>query len=350
MKNNQTAQDLIYQDIRKKLIAGKYPDFLPSLRQLSSRYDSSIGTIRQALLKLEFEKYIRPGHGKGYFVLPHEQKQKQVIVLERTGNEHLYSDFLSGFQKYFASSPDISILFEHPDLLKAERLEALKKRICDAPDDFEAIFIDGHTASDNFTEKELAALMEKIKIFHYFRSNPILRKLKIPGVVTKLDNGAYLGINHLLERGCRNILVVLRENPDFAEGCNAAIADFKGKASIVIDEALDVSALKEMFIRKPFDAVFAYGDFLLLNVIRLIYELGLKVPQDVALLGYYNTPWTNEMAEVPISSISIKEDEIISKVCDMASGHSKACLKILNPEIVERESTSGFRKNKRILK
>lgn len=343
-KSSQTAQETIYQDIRKKLTSGKYREFLPSLRQLSAQYDSSIGTIRQALLKLEFEKYIRPGHGKGYFILPHIQKQKQIIVVERTGKEHLYSDFLNAFQEYFAPSANISILFEHPELLKDERLESLCNRILQSPEDFEAIFIDGHNARDTFTKKTLSKLMEKVKVFHYFRQNDICRKLKIPGIVTLLEEGAILGINHLLEQGCRNILVILRENPDFADGCRKAIAAFKGKANLVIDEGLDIDSIRKMFIDKPFDAVFAYGDFLLMNIIRLIYELGLKIPKDIAVLGYYNTPWTTEMADVPLSSISIKENEMIRKICDMASGKSKSRFAILSPELVVRESTSGFKK------
>lgn len=344
MKNSQTAQEQIYHDIRKKLIGGKYPEFLPSLRQLSAHYESSIGTIRQALLKLEFEKYIRPGHGKGYFVLPRLQKQKQIIVIERTGKEHLYSDFLNGFQEYFAPSSNISISFEHPELLKDKRLESMHQRILQAPEDYEALFIDGHTARDTFTEAELSELMEKIKVFQYFRPNDICSKLKVPGVVTMLEEGAILGINHLLGLGCRNILVILRENPDFAEGCHKAIADFKGNADLVIDEGLDIASIRKMFLKKPFDAVFAYGDFLLLNVIRLIHETGLKIPEDVAALGYYNTPWTTEIANVPISSISIKEDEMIRKVCDMATGKSKSTFTISSPEIVVRESTLGFKK------
>ena len=353
MKNhlNASSQELIYEDIKKGLLAGKFSNNsdmqLPSLRVLAAQYGSSVGTVRQALVKLEFEKYIRAGHGKGYFIIPPEQKLKQVIVIERSGEPHLFSGFLNQFQKYFSSFPNISISVEDPRLMNRERSLSILKRIRENPDDFEAMFFDTQTFEGNFTDNELQEIMGKIKLFHYFHTSDKCRELKIPGISTDWHHGGYIGTKHLIEIGCRNILLISHIEFDFTEGCREAITDSTCKTCLTFNNGKNIPALKNLFSENPFDAVFAFGDSRILPLIPMLKELNLKIPEDIALLGFYNTPWVNELTEVPLSSISIREDEMINELCDMCLGNSVPCQKILKPKLITRESTINFRKTRK---
>ncbi len=342
MKSNQ---DLIYEDIKKSFTSKslcKENGRFPSLRDLAVKYNSSVGTVRQALVRLEFEKYIKAGHGKGYFVLPPEKKLKQVIVIERTGDDHLFSGFLNQFQKNFAPFSNISTLLEDPRLMKNERARAIFERICENPGEFEAVFFDTQTFENNFTKDELLEIMKKTKLFHYFHTSETCAELGIPGVATDWHHGGYIGVRHLIEIGCRNILIIVHTKFDFTKGCEEAVADSASRTALTFNDGSDAASIKKLFSENTFDAVYVFGDYLLFPIMPFFRELNMKIPGDIAILGYFNTPWVKEMAEVPLSSISIREDEMINEVCDMCLGRSIPCLKILKPKLIARESTIDF--------
>jgi len=334
----------IYEDIKRSLSTGDFAGRLPSLRQLALKYDTSFGTVRQSLVKLEFEGYIKAGHGKGYFVLSPEQKQKQIIVIERTGNAHLFSRFLNNFQKYFASYPNISIASEDPRIMRKERSQSILRKICENPGEVEAVFFDTQTFNANFTEDELVQIMGKTKLFHYFFTGDECREMGIPGISTDWYHGGYMGTRHLIEVGCRNILVIAHVKFDFTTGCSDAAADSTNNVKINFHDIKDAVAARRLLAEKRFDGIFALGDNRLLPVMPLLSEFNLKIPRDIAVLGYYNTPWTVELGEVPLSSVSIREDEMIDGVCNMCMGKSVPSQTIIKPKLVLRESTLGFRK------
>ena len=64
----------LYQKIssalRQDILSGKYTpgDIIPSENELAARYSTSRVTIRKSLQVLEGEGFIKPSHGKGYFV------------------------------------------------------------------------------------------------------------------------------------------------------------------------------------------------------------------------------------------------------------------------------------------
>jgi DNA-binding LacI/PurR family transcriptional regulator len=106
-------------------------------------------------------------------------------------------------------------------------------------------------------------------------------------------------------------------------------------------EDIDRESLKAIFSGhdRP-TAVFSINDFQARMVFSVLKELGLRVPEDVALVGYWNTPWAETM-EIPLTSVSIREDKIAQHAakCVISEHKTTTYSRIMvEPELIIRSS------------
>jgi DNA-binding LacI/PurR family transcriptional regulator len=126
-----------------------------------------------------------------------------------------------------------------------------------------------------------------------------------PGVSIGCDNfcGGQAVATHLIEQGCRRPAFLgdaSSHYPEFFERYRG-YADVLQQAGVVIDPALQVNAestessgyeaMQELIARGAgFDAVFAASDLIAIGAMRALSDHGLRVPQDVALVGFDDIP------------------------------------------------------------
>lgn len=81
-KNDSIKRDSLYQDIKDKIISGKYPvgTRLPKEFELAKTYDVARGTLREALKLLENENLIERIKGKGTYIHSLPSKNRPVIT------------------------------------------------------------------------------------------------------------------------------------------------------------------------------------------------------------------------------------------------------------------------------
>lgn len=126
-----------------------------------------------------------------------------------------------------------------------------------------------------------------------------------PGLSVGCDNvggGRHAGA-HLASTGRRRVAFLgdaSSHYPEFLEryeGCDAALRE----AGLAMDRALQIDALsseeageaaaRELLARgQPFDAVFAASDLIAIGAMRAFVERGLRVPEDVAVVGFDDIP------------------------------------------------------------
>lgn len=126
-----------------------------------------------------------------------------------------------------------------------------------------------------------------------------------PGLSIGCDNvgGGRLAGGHLLSLERKRIAFLgdaSSHYPEFLEryeGCDAALRD----AGSAMDRALQVdaesseesgeAAARELLARGlPFDAVFAASDLIAIGAMRAFAEHGLRIPEDVAVVGFDDIP------------------------------------------------------------
>jgi LacI family transcriptional regulator len=148
-------------------------------------------------------------------------------------------------------------------------------------------------------------------------------KITFPGVKVVLDNfkAAYLATNHLIEQGCKRIVHIAGKQTssvyiDRLKGYKKALADNKipfQKDMVLfrgVDEEMAQLVAKDILAMstKP-DGIFAVNDFSAAICMKNLIKAGMKVPQDIALVGFNNDP-IGTIIEPNLSTINYSGVEI----------------------------------------
>ena len=135
------------------------------------------------------------------------------------------------------------------------------------------------------------------------------------GPYVGIDNyaGAYQATRHLIESGRRRLSIIagfqrLSTMTDRLSGFRAAIAE----ADLPLSERIITSPLGVEEGRKatlqalsqpePPDALFTSNNLLTLGALLAIEEMGLRCPEDLALIGFDDHPWAR-VSDPPISVV-----------------------------------------------
>ncbi|MBK7559963.1 MAG: LacI family DNA-binding transcriptional regulator [Chitinophagaceae bacterium] len=145
----------------------------------------------------------------------------------------------------------------------------------------------------------------------------IVGEIETHKVIADNYKGAYDATAHLIHCGYRRIATV--SNPELVSITKERLAGYKAALrdnGIEVDDSLikycqhggmivtEVEeVVKELFElpQKP-DAIFASADKLTTGCLRIIRTMGLKVPDDIGLIGFSNTDLT-ELLDPPLSVI-----------------------------------------------
>jgi len=204
---------------------------------------------------------------------------------------------------------------------------------------------------------------------------PRLRKLRergIPVVVVDrvsadgsfssvaLDDvaGGELAVRHLLEVGRRRVAFVggprhLRQIEERLEGSRRAVAAVEGAGLEVIElDALSVAeghrageAIAARTAAERPDAVFAANDLIAIGMLQALAAAGIRVPDDVALIGYDDIAFARA-AVVPLSSVrqpaaQIGASAVRILLAEAAEPGVTPRHVVFQPELVVRQSTAG---------
>lgn len=138
-----------------------------------------------------------------------------------------------------------------------------------------------------------------------------------PGISIGCDNlaGGMLAGRHLLARGRRRVAFIGHASSRFPEffaryqGCDAALreADLCLLPELQADadstEEAGYAATRALLARgQAFDALFAASDLIAIGALHALKEAGLRVPQDVAVVGFDGTPMAR-FADPPLTTV-----------------------------------------------
>jgi len=172
------------------------------------------------------------------------------------------------------------------------------------------------------------------------------------------DNQAIgqLATAHLIERGCRRIAHLRGPGIGIAtgrmQGYRSALA--KGGLEFFPGYVLDAGyqddtgheAMLKLLRKEPVpDGVFCYNDPVAVGAMRAISESGLRVPEDIAVVGAGNVHYSDFLA-VPLTTVDQGTSEIGKRAANLlleriAAKRSLRPRKVLIvPKLVVRKSTS----------
>ncbi|MFA6101576.1 MAG: substrate-binding domain-containing protein [Victivallaceae bacterium] len=183
-------------------------------------------------------------------------------------------------------------------------------------------------------------------------------------VFVDYEHGAYLAARHLLESGRRKLMLVTHKPPDEVSsspshqanhhqwqldaGCRRAVEEFPGASCRWIkcsplDEDFDLIA-SGIIGAKP-EGIICNYDYLAAKLCSFSLRAGVKVPEDIAFIGCYNTPWTQE-AEIPLTSIDVLPVKLGEMAVDLLLSGRNEIIKLKPVLRIRRSSDSASKEQK----
>jgi LacI family transcriptional regulator len=171
------------------------------------------------------------------------------------------------------------------------------------------------------------------------------------------DNRAIgrMATEHLIDRGCRRIGHLRGPEVGIAldrlEGYRSALrkAGLRHDASNIVDaghtDSTGYVAMQKLLKMMPLpDGVFCYNDPVAIGAMKAILEAGLRLPQDIAVVGAGNMHYGDVLA-VPLTSVDqgtcrigvLAAELLLARIASKRTMRPRTIL--IPPKLVEREST-----------
>lgn len=349
---SRNLADQIYRDLLRDLRAGRHQPgaALPSLRALAASYRCATGSVRAALQRLQAEGQVRSEHGRGYFATADAGTRPLAVLLIARTEGDTWTQYFRMFCQKLAALPDISMIVaeapmppESPDRgVFRRKVERLVEAGLDA------IIFDGNY---ELHLEFLRRYESRLRLICY-NMDDACRDWNCARITSDFFHGGYAGARHLLDQGASHIMYLVPHSygqpwaePQrrVLEGCRQALADTPRAASV---QRLALNAHELPFTQQveawldahpEVDAIFSYCDFRFEHIVPMLKRRGLRLPQDMCLLGYFDTPWCQTL-DPPLSSIDIRPERIVDEVVRVLLSGSMDPV-MVRPGVVARASS-----------
>jgi LacI family transcriptional regulator len=178
-------------------------------------------------------------------------------------------------------------------------------------------------------------------------------RFQIPYIKVDDKQAAYQATKYLIDKGHKEIGIISGPQEDKLaglpriEGYKQALADYRLTISedrIAYGDFTYKSGrrgIEEVFKRSPdITAVFAASDEMALGVLSYAYKKGIKIPDDLSVIGYDDTQ-DAEMAIPPLTTVHQPIYEMGERAVEMLFGAKGTVESVIMPHhIVERDSVS----------
>jgi DNA-binding LacI/PurR family transcriptional regulator len=184
----------------------------------------------------------------------------------------------------------------------------------------------------------------------------------VTNVILNHQKAAELGIEHLFALGHRQIALI--KGQDFSSDSKVrseTIAQAAHERGIPIDEELITQleginpspevgyiATKKLFTnKKRFTAIFAFNDMSAIGAIRALKEVGLRVPEDVSVLGFdnlhiaaYYEPSLTTIRQPLFEMGKLSAQTLLKNLSIIENKEEIPKFKMVEPELIVRNSTA----------
>jgi LacI family transcriptional regulator len=168
------------------------------------------------------------------------------------------------------------------------------------------------------------------------------------------EQGGYLATDHLIRNGCRNILCINEDSPELQ-----FIERMAGYKRAHLERDLPVHNRNVLYgsctyeygyqtvmdrrgVLSEIDGIFAEADIMAMGAIAALLDLGLKVPEDVAVVGYDDIEF-GRIFRPSLTTVHQPREQLVADACqrlvNMIGGSAGEPLQeMIQPTLVVRES------------
>ena len=308
-ESKMTLTEQIVRQMRKKIKRSELPagSRLPASMKLATELGVAYKTVESAIAQLAGEGYVERYRRKGSFVCEASDNNTSNRVLHicmllwtRDREDYPYvSNIIKGIK---CTEANIKLSFKGMDEYEAageKWLDALKRDSVK----YDGLLID----KEGFITHELLDFLQTSTVPRVMLNSPIYELLENEYcIMPNYIGGAYQLTEMLVQLGHERIGFLQRYSTEPSHRLRSDIEKYSGIKSslrrhkLPIDKQLCIGgmysslskvkkAVKAMLkLDNPPSAIICADDIIAFNVISVCEQLGLKVPEDISVCGFYN--------------------------------------------------------------
>jgi len=302
----------IYEDLKKAILSGEIENdaLLPGENTIAANYSVDRSTVRKALQLLVDEGLVEKKAGKGTIVTRTDRKDNSADIQTETANVGFFLPSGNAIaQQFYASLLNIC-----EKELKRHGYTLIYSTFDENDSVFKAVEkykLAGIIFVSNISEEQISVALEgKIPCVLANSFDP-----RLPSILSDNELGSYLAGKYLLENGHRDVAVVSGTRSyvcsnERAKGFFRAYSEEGIKipdSSFLVCDSWEQEAGREVVCRylencrKIPSAFFGFNDRIAFGIISALRQCGLKVPEDVSVIGYDNL--NAQLSVVPLTTI-----------------------------------------------
>lgn len=324
--------------LKDQIVSGhlKPGERLGSIRALARKFSVSNKIIECVFDRLASEKLVVKAAGCGTFVAEREKAPftRTIGLVMMLKEMHPHAIFPTPFSVEAAARGYLTSTFELESL--SDCSTQFKRFIKHKPS---AVVIDGH---QSFPFDLVNDLPEETKVvfFDQFERSEVIENASY--VLSDYISGGLQATNELIRSGRRKIAVITSSryqdfstSSQFLHGVEKALGDSSLTAEFYMDPSeIDEEFWMRMLKQNRPDGIVSFGDCRVIDLFSAASRLNIRIPDDIAVMGYFNTPWAQAFK---MSSVSLNETLIIKKVFDILDDDASVNIRV-EPSIVYRDS------------
>lgn len=348
----------IFEFYKEKIISGeiKENEKLPTEQEIGQIFSVSRHTVRQSIVELEKEGYIYREKSKGAYAKRLDKIKKThsklVIVITTYISEYIFPYLIKGIQESLSEN-GYDILLLNTNNKKSKEREQLKKLL---EYDVAGAIIEPTASALGNTNDDYYIELDKNNI-PYLMINATYNKDKQSYVIMDDEKGSYTLCNYLINLGHKKIAGIFKE--DDIQGLERKKGYLRALSenNIEIDSTIigNFKTYEEDFYVYAFTksllsrndrptSIMCYNDKIATKVIKVAKELGLKIPEDLSVVGYDNDENISQILDFGITTINHPKEEMGRKAAAMLLSLINKETEKVNytyiPEILKKDSTA----------
>ncbi|MFA6715545.1 MAG: LacI family DNA-binding transcriptional regulator [Victivallaceae bacterium] len=355
--------EAIAENIRKGVL--KPGDRIQTVRALADEFAVSLSVIQAAMRELEAKKLIERKDNSIALVSdnsnPFSNAGKQVMLcLQNTG--HIFAEVAGLINCGLIARGFLTISMDYNKMDQPEPDEKFKQNInMLLGSGLKSVILSGHYYWHYpFMEEHPAT--RAVFLYEFDYAGPMPER----AVLFDLEAAIYQTTAHLASLGRKKIMLCTfktepraisletvnrHHSTQIRNGYERALREYDiasyNRVFIRGNPEIDKQKLSEiMKERQAPDAIVCDSDYTAMQVEMLALKNGLKVPDDLAIAGVFNTPWS-ELSPVPLTTATYDWNQLAEHAIELAL-ESKPEQKIyyMKPTLVVKNS-SGDKENEK---
>lgn len=324
---------------------------LPSERDLAAQLKVSRLTISKAMAHLAGEGMIERRHGSGTYIIENSRENRTYnigVALRRSYHSNA-QHFLKMVKVVSEASETLNLHLQIFDNLTVQfNRNPINNSLVRTID---SGALDGLLLLSRMPVKIIGSLQDRVPLVAV--NSNAFGYLDIPSVCCDYYEAGFVAAEHLIRNGHIRLGYASEyhlEHPEIRmhlSGMKAACRAFGAEPIsqddlCVIPKENSIEAVRAYLDRTNPTAIFARSDMVSAMLIRMFDRLGVRVPDDISLVGEGNYSWGGE-PDLPLSTIDNKLDDMCRTGLEMLrkllqGDKDLPQIMTMTPELIERKS------------